>query len=137
MRKVISFISKEEHYEADAAVLACFDFRFHPALRAYIDFLGKVDLIVAAGGVKQLVAPEHESDREFILDEFLKSKKLHETKKFIPIGHIQCGAYGGVNEEKFYIDELGKSPDIIRKAIPDAKIVKAYIGWDGVYEEEA
>src|SRR5208282_4717604 len=54
------------------------------------------DPIKIAGGAKCLASPEHETDREFVLDQIRKSTRLHGTNRVILMVHSDCGAYGGL-----------------------------------------
>ena len=92
------------HEICDGAVLHCIDFRFREFLQ---DFLHKrflkdnYDLIVVAGGVKELIA-DNEKSSDFLLKQFNISVGLHNPSTFVFIQHEDCGAYGGS-------DALGES----------------------------
>jgi hypothetical protein len=54
------------------------------------------DPIRIAGGAKCLASPEHQHEREFVLEQIRTSIRLHETKLVILVLHSDCGAYGGL-----------------------------------------
>ena len=98
MKKVFHFDAPREKYHCDAAVLWCFDNRFDLGFRKFLKRIGVMnfDPIKVAGGAKSLASPEHESDRQFLLDQICKSIKLHGTSRVILMLHSDCGAYGGL-----------------------------------------
>ena len=95
MKKVFHFDSPREKYQCDAVILWCFDNRFELAFRKFLSRIGIVhsDPIKIAGGAKSLASPEHETDREFVLDQIRKSMRLHGTRRAILMLHSDCGAY--------------------------------------------
>src|SRR5215831_18591824 len=98
MRKLFHFDSPREKYHCDAAIVWCFDNRFDLGFRKFLKKIGveNSDPIKVAGGAKSLASPEHESDREFIVDQIRKSIRLHGTDRVILMLHSDCGAYGGL-----------------------------------------
>ena len=86
-------------YRCDAAVIWCFDNRFDLAFRKFLKRIEvlNTDPIKIAGGAKILASPEHESDREFLVEQIRKSIRLHETNRVILMVHSDCGAYGGLD----------------------------------------
>ena len=115
----------KEHYQAEAAVVWCFDARFQPALEELKKKLGleKIDLISVAGGAKDLVGPSgdealagnlnkifsyclkifrrilkfrHEALMGYLIRQIEISVRLHNTKKIILMTHSDCGAFGGL-----------------------------------------
>src|SRR3954471_20245335 len=97
-KKVFHFDAPREKYHCDAAVIWCFDNRFQQGLTKYLKRIGvqNSDPIKIAGGAKSLASPEHESDREFLLDQIRKSIRLHGTTRVILMVHFDCGASGGL-----------------------------------------
>lgn len=79
MQKVYHFESPREKYHCDAAIIWCFDNRFDLGFREFLRRRGVhySDPIKVAGGAKSLASPEHETDREFLLDQIRKSKERH------------------------------------------------------------
>src|SRR3954465_7800860 len=98
MKKVFYFDAPREKYHCDAAILGCFDNRFELGFRKFLKRRGVVnsDPIKIAGGAKSLASPEHEADRQFLLDQIRKSIRLHGTRRVILMLHSDCGAYGGL-----------------------------------------
>ena len=70
MQKVFHFDAPRNKYHCDAAIVWCFDNRFELGFRKFLKRIGVVnsDPIKIAGGAKCLAAPEHETDREFVLE---------------------------------------------------------------------
>src|SRR6202047_3283494 len=97
-KKVFHFDAPREKYHCDAAILWCFDNRFELGFRKFLKRLGVIysDPIKIAGGAKCMASPEHESDRQFVLDQIRKSMRLHGTRRVILMLHSDCGAYGGL-----------------------------------------
>ena len=98
MKKVFHFDAPRDKYHCDAAILWCFDNRFELGFRKFLKRIGVMnsDPIKIAGGAKCLASPDHESDREFVLEQIRKSMKLHGTRRVILMVHSDCGAYGGL-----------------------------------------
>ena len=59
MKKIFHFDAPREKYQCDAAVIWCFDNRFHLGLAKYLKRLGVLnsDPIKIAGGAKSLASP--------------------------------------------------------------------------------
>jgi hypothetical protein len=98
VKKVFYFDSPREKYHWDAAIIWCFDNRFELGFRKFLKRIGVInsDPIKIAGGAKCLASPEHETDREFVLEQIRKSMRLHGTGRVILMLHSDCGAYGGL-----------------------------------------
>src|ERR1700687_3474331 len=129
MRKVFHFDAPREKYHCDAAILWCFDNRFELGFRKFLKRIGVVhsDPIKIAGGAKCMASPEHESDREFVLEQIRKSMRLHGTKRVILMLHSDCGAYGGLDgafggdataERVHHHEELRCAAENLMRAIP-------------------
>ena len=146
MQKVFHFDSPREKYHCDAAVIWCFDNRFEIGFRKFLKRRGifSSDPIKIAGGAKSLASPEHESDREFLLDQIRKSIRLHGTKHVILMLHSDCGAYGGLSafgnnpqrEAEHHDHELKKAAENLRSAIPAVEISGYFVNFEGVYEAD-
>ena len=146
MQKVFHFDSPREKYHCDAAVIWCFDNRFELGFRKFLKRRGifNSDPIKIAGGAKSLASPEHESDREFLLDQIRKSIRLHGTKHVILMLHSDCGAYGGLaafgdnaqREAEHHSHELKKAAENLRSAIPVVEISGYFVNFEGVYEAD-
>src|SRR5260370_35041806 len=97
MHKAFHFDSPRQRYRCDAAIVWCFDNRFEVVLRRLVKRLGLsyYDPIRIAGGTKCLASPDHDRDREFVLEQIRISMRLHATETVILMLHSDCGAYGG------------------------------------------
>jgi hypothetical protein len=147
MKKVFHFDSPREKYQCDAAVIWCFDNRFELAFRKFLKKIGIVssDPIKIAGGAKSLASPEHESDREFVLDQIRKSMRLHGTKRVILMLHSDCGAYGGLAdgfhgdaraEAEHHHRELRCAAAKLQEAVPGIAVEAYFVNFEGVWEAE-
>ena len=147
MRKLFHFSSPREKYQCDAAVVWCFDNRFELVFRKFLKRIGVeyTDPIKVAGGAKCLASPDHESDREFVLEQIRKSIRLHNTRRVILMVHSDCGAYGGL--EAFDNDahaeflnhrgELRRAAARLTEAIPGIAVESYYVDFEGVWQPEA
>lgn len=147
MKKVFHFDAPREKYHCDAAILWCFDNRFELGFRKFLKRIGVVnsDPIKIAGGAKCLASPEHESDREFVLDQIRKSMRLHGTRRVILMLHSDCGAYGGLAdafggdaaaEAEHHKRELLHAADNLRAAIPAIEVQGFFVDFDGIWDAE-
>lgn len=136
MKKKEIELSKN-HYQAQAAIIWCYD---HRAWSALLSFLKKekikdFDLISIAGGAKSLASPDKKLERGFVLDQIKKSILLHQTKKVILMNHSDCGGYGGIKkfngdfkkELKFHQKELEKAKKLIKNKFPSLKIQTIFV----------
>jgi hypothetical protein len=146
MRKVFHFDAPREKYHCDAAIVWCFDNRFDLGFRKFLKRRGVLnsDPIKIAGGAKSLASPEHETDREFLLDQIRKSIRLHGTKQVILMLHSDCGAYGGLEafgnntqrEAEHHERELQRAAQTLRNAIPSVEISGYFVDFGGIYESD-
>jgi len=144
MNKVFHFDSPREEYHADAAVVWCFDHRFHLGFAKFLKRLGiaKPDEIRIAGGAKSLASPEQATDREFVLGQIRKSVRLHGTKLAILMVHSDCGGYGGLDafggdtdaEARHHEAELQRAAECIRREIPGIAVKAYFVDFEGVAE---
>src|SRR5258708_14769492 len=129
MRKVFHFDAPRDKYHCDAALLGCFDNRFELGFRKFLKRIGVVnsDPIKIAGGAKCVASPEHESHREFGLEQIRKSMRLHGTRRVILMLHSDCSAYGGLAgtfggaaaaEAEHHDRELRRAADTVRAELP-------------------
>jgi len=148
MRKVFHFDSPREKYHCDAAILWCFDNRFELGFRKFLKRIGIInsDPIKIAGGAKCLASPEHETDRQFVLDQIRKSIHLHGTNRVILMVHSDCGAYGGLAggfggdaraEIENHRRELRCAAANLLAAVPDIKVEAYFVDFEGVWAPEA
>ena len=135
MKKILSVESPEGHYHAKSVILWCFDDRFSGVLEKFLKEHPDqhFDVIKVAGGVKQLVSPEHETDRDFILRQIAASIKLHGAENVGIMAHDECGAYGGKREVPFYEEELKKGEEVLKEFL-HIGVTKMFVGFDGIYE---
>ena len=147
MRKVFHFDAPREKYHCDAAILWCFDNRFELGFRKFLKRIGVTnsDPIKIAGGAKVLVSPEHESDREFVLEQIRKSIRLHGTRRVILMLHSDCGAYGGLDgafhgdtaaEAANHERDLRRAASNLNAAIPDVEVYGYFVDFEGIWDAE-
>jgi carbonic anhydrase len=147
MRKVFHFDAPREKYHCDAAILWCFDNRFELGFRKFLKRIGviNIDPIKIAGGAKVLVSPDHESDREFVLDQIRKSISLHGTRRVILMLHSDCGAYGGLAqgfngdaaaESAHHERDLQRAAANLKAAIPQIEVQGYFVDFEGIWDAE-
>ena len=145
MKKVFHFDAPREKYHCDAAILWCFDNRFELGFRKFLKRIGVVnsDPIKIAGGAKCMASPEHETDREFVLDQIRKSMRLHGTKRVILMLHSDCGAYGGLvggfagdaaAEAGHHERELRLAATNLNSAIPGIEVQGYFVDFGGIWD---
>ena len=145
MKKVFHFDAPREKYHCDAAILWCFDNRFELGCRKFLKRIGVVnsDPIKIAGGAKCMASPEHEGDREFVLDQIRKSMRLHGTRRVILMVHSDCGAYGGLAEgfggdadaeAAHHEAELRRAAANLRVAIPGVEVEGYFVDFEGIWD---
>lgn len=147
MRKLFHFDAPREKYECDAAVVWCFDNRFEAGFRKFLKRIGVInsDPIKIAGGAKALASPEHESDREFLVQQIRKSMRLHGAKRVVLMLHSDCGAYGGLaafggdaeRERENHRDEMDRAKRKLAELIPEVTVEGYFVDFDGVWSTEA
>jgi hypothetical protein len=145
VKKVFHFDAPREKYHCDAAILWCFDNRFELGFRKFLKRVGVVnsDPIKIAGGAKVLVSPDHEADREFVLEQIRKSMRLHGTRRVILMLHSDCGAYGGlamgfggdaVAEAAHHEGDLRRAAANLKAAIPGVEVQGYFVDFDGIWD---
>lgn len=144
MQKIIDFNSQKDHYQAQACVLWCLDSRFKKALDEFVKNQGweHFDLIKLAGGAKNLVSPEKETDRDFVLRQIECSLRLHHTEKIILMNHLDCGAYGGSKnftnetvEKEFLIADLREAQEFLKNNLSVQKPVNlVLVDFSGLWQ---
>jgi hypothetical protein len=144
MHKVFHFDAPREQYQCDAAIVWCFDNRFELGFRKFLKRVGVrfSDPIKIAGGAKCLASPEHDGEREFVLEQIRKSMRLHGTRRVILMVHSDCGAYGGLAafgndpqaEARHHRDELHRAAAVVLKAIPEIQVDGYFVDFEGVWE---
>ena len=147
MKKVFHFDAPREKYHCDAAILWCFDNRFELGFRKFLKRIGvnSSDPIKIAGGAKCMASPEHETEREFVLEQIRKSMRLHGTRRVILMLHSDCGAYGGLTagfggdaaaEAIHHERELQRAATNLRAAIPGIEVQGYFVDFDGIWDAE-
>ena len=144
MKKVFHFDAPRDKYHCDAAIVWCFDNRFELGFRKFLKKIGVVnsDPIKIAGGAKCLASPEHDSDREFVLEQIRKSIRLHGTRRVILMLHSDCGAYGGLSafnddvarEAENHRQDLHRAVDFLQANLPQVNVMGYFVDFDGVWE---
>jgi carbonic anhydrase len=145
MRKVFHFDTPREHYRCDAAVVWCFDHRFHLGFAKFLKRAGmvKTDVIKIAGGAKSLASPAREADREFVLEQIRTSVRLHNTELVVLMLHSDCGAYGGLGggfggdaqaEARHHEQELRRAAECVREALPAVAVRCYFMDFGGIWE---
>jgi len=145
VQKVFHFDAPRNKYHCDAAIVWCFDNRFELGFRKFLKRIGVVnsDPIKIAGGAKCLEAPEHETDREFVLEQIRKSMRLHGTRRVILMLHSDCGAYGGLDggfggdakaEATHHERELQRAADALLEAIPGVEVSGYFVDFEGIWD---
>jgi len=147
MKKVFHFDAPREKYHCDAAILWCFDNRFELGFRKFLKRIGVnySDPIKIAGGAKCMASPEHESDRQFVLEQIHKSMRLHGTRRVILMLHSDCGAYSGLSggfecdtaaEAAHHERELQRAAANLRAAIPGIEVQGYFVDFDGIWDAQ-
>lgn len=132
-----------EHYQADAAIVWCFDHRFRGALLKFIkeEKLERYDLISVAGGLETLV-PGSGMEQEFVLSQIQASLKLHAPSKIYLMVHSDCGKYGGLKkfgedeakELEHLAEEAKKAKEFLAEHVPEnVSIETLFADFTGVY----
>lgn len=143
MTKLFHFDAPREKYHCDAVIVWCFDNRFELGFRKFLKRIGIVnsDPIKIAGGAKSLASPDHESEREFVIEQIRKSMRLHGTRRAILMLHSDCGAYGGLagfdhnpaRERAHHRAELQLAAQNLSHAIPGIVIDPYFVDFEGVW----
>lgn len=147
MKKVFHFEAPRENYHCDAAILWCFDHRFDLGCRKFLKRIGVAnsDPIKVAGGAKCLASPEHEAEREFVLEQIRKSMRLHGTSRVILMVHSDCGAYGGLAggfggdaqaEAAHHQRELARAAANLLETIPGIEVQGYFVDFEGIWDAE-
>ena len=146
MKKVFHFDSPPDPYVADAAVLCCFDQRIRQAVRKFLQKQGieRPDMIVIAGGARTLASPRNDFERDFILEQFRMSIRLHKTTKAYLMNHSDCATYGGLEEfgndreveAKHQQQELKRAAELLRADFPELSVKCFFVTFDGINSVE-
>jgi carbonic anhydrase len=144
MRKIFHFDSPADQYEADAAVLCCFDHRISTAVRKFLKKQGieRADMIIVAGGAKTLASPRNDFERDFILEQVRMSIRLHQTKRVLVMSHSDCATYGGLAhfkgdrqaEADHHRSELLRAGELLTSNFPNISVEPYFVKFDGIWE---
>jgi carbonic anhydrase len=144
---VFHFSSSPEHYVCDAAVLCCFDHRFHLVTSKFLKRQGiaRPDMIVLAGGPKSLASPQSEAERDFVLQQLQISTRLHSTSRVLLLSHADCGAYGGLaafagnsaREGEHHRLELRRAASVVKSHFPHHSVDCFFLSFDGVFSVDS
>lgn len=92
-----------------------------------------------------MASPDHESDRDFVLEQIRKSIRLHGTRRVILMLHSDCGAYGGLAggfggdaevEAEHHEQELQRAAANLKAAIPGVEVQGYFVDFDGIWDVE-
>ncbi len=143
MDKVFHFDSPPEPYQADAAVLCCFDQRIRLATHKFLQRQGiaRPDMIVVAGGAKTLASPRNDFERDFILEQVRMSIRLHKTQRMFLMSHSDCATYGGLaafdgdqsREVRHHEIELQHAAELVKANFPELAVSCFFVNFDGVH----
>lgn len=154
MKLVVKFKSSKEHYQTDECAFWCFDARLtrldDPENSLLIKFIQTFefkmpDVVMVAGGAMELRDPDSPAFN-FLLEQALKSWRLHGTKTFHAVIHVNCGRYKeagllkkGDNERKFSLREAlmirANLEKGLRKKGCDSKVKGYFADFDnGLWE---
>jgi carbonic anhydrase len=146
MKKVFHFDSDPGAYQADAAVLCCFDQRIRLAVNKFLQRQGilRPDMIVVAGGAKTLASPRNDFERDFILEQVRMSIRLHRTARLFLMSHSDCATYGGLaafdgnrqRESDHHQQELRRAAELVKTNFPELSIECFFVNFDGVHAAE-
>jgi hypothetical protein len=143
MEKIFHFDSPPEQYQADAAVLCCFDQRIRLATQEFLQRQGiaRPDMIVVAGGARTLASPRNDFERDFILEQVRMSIRLHRTQRMFLMSHSDCATYGGLaafdgdqnREAQHHHQELQRAAELVKANFPELTVACFFVNFDGVH----
>lgn len=120
------------HSSLSNLVVHCADGRLMTDIYEWLqnkDVVGHCDELSFAGGCKDLVSPQKESDRDYFLRQIGKLRELHGTQRIFLMNHTDCGAYGGKNafenethEIKKHVSDLHEAALLIVNQWPDMEV---------------
>jgi hypothetical protein len=134
MQKLFHFDSPREHYQADACVISCYDFRFEVQLRKFLrrNGVAAYDQVKIPGSVKAIAQPDRDSDRDFVVNMVRISMRLHGAQRLMLFGHQACGAYGGAPADAILAD-VAKAAGYFTSIEPTLRVETYFCDFDGVY----
>lgn len=135
---IMTMNTQNSNHHCDALVIHCIDFRFHTAIRDFLQNELKTksyDLLTIPGAAKHLTAVGSVTRREGLLEDIGISIRLHAPKEIILINHADCGAYGGsaafadkAAEETAHRQALDEAIALLKKQFPNISI-KTYFAF--------
>lgn len=137
----ILFRSPKSHYEADAAIVWCFDNRFWQLLLAFVKERGLkwFDPVILAGGAKSLASANEEG--KAVMEQIQASIRSHHAPRVILMTHSDCSGYGGLQafgndpaaERAKHKEDLERAAAAVRTAVPESVSVETYFAdFDGI-----
>ena len=148
MQKLFHFDAPREKYKCDAAVVWCFDNRFDAGFRKFLKRIGvyNSDPIKIAGGAKLLASPDHEGDREFVVEQIKKSIRLHGANPRGPDAALRlrgvrrisgrlrrrCERGAGTHRR-----EMERAKSSLSTAIPGLQVEGYFVDFEGVWSTAA
>lgn len=120
-----------------AYVLVCLDPKIKdPLSRIFSSRFGAANYFMPTelGGVKDLLSPEVESDKDRLIRKMKMAYRVHPFGLIVLVNHSNCGAYNLTGhtfadpseEEKFHTEELKKAVAVIKKAFPEVAVEYHY-----------
>ena len=110
--------------KSQALVVHCSDPRFQQAHREIIDSHGHYyDLLVFPGASKAI------AENELVVDNIVMLHKLHGFKKICIFDHIECGAFGEIDDETAAHQQMiNQAKTRLAKALPGIQIEGHLVG---------
>lgn len=113
--------------KSKALIVHCADPRFQEAYRAMIDHIGKYHDLVVAPGASKAVAYD-----EKVIENIKLLHSLHNFEDVHILDHVDCGAFGPVDDERrAHSKMLNAAEKKIKAALPDLKVTYHLLGKDG------
>jgi len=147
MKELFHFDSPPETYAADAVVLCCLDERIRLVVNKFLrrQKILHPDMIVVAGGAKNLASPRNDSDRDFILEQVRISIRHHQPPRIYLMTHSDCAAYGGLaafgedrsREAEHHERELLRAAEVVKTEFPRLTPFCFFVAFDGVHQVES
>lgn len=111
-------------HKSDILVVHCADPRFQAAYRQIIDGFGKFyDLLVMPGASKAI------ADNQLVVDNIALLHSLHDFKAIHILDHIECGAFGKIDDEvadhSKYLDLAAQQ---LKEVLPRVSVTSHLIG---------
>ncbi|OGZ99178.1 MAG: hypothetical protein A3C07_04515 [Candidatus Sungbacteria bacterium RIFCSPHIGHO2_02_FULL_47_11] len=116
-----------------AYILTCVDpANIDELVRIFNVRFGKGNFFIPTelGGVKNLISPGKESDREHLVRKIRECSQVHPISIFVLVNHSECGKYrlsgytfdDRVQEQEFHTQEMTKAQEFLKKEFPDIPV---------------